>query len=63
MRNSFAIEAVDLTGHEVLLIDDVKTTGATLSACTRLLKQAGALSVHVAVIAVADPKGAGYQMI
>lgn len=61
VRQSFAIESVDLSGYEVILIDDVKTTGATLSACTRLLKQAGARSIHAAVVAVADPKGQGFR--
>ena len=63
VRHSFAIEPVDLAGHEVLLIDDVKTTGATLATCTRLLKKVGARSVHTAVIAVADPKGQGFATI
>lgn len=63
VRHSFAIEPVDLSGYEVVLIDDVKTTGATLGACTRLLKQAGARSVHAAVAAVADPKGQGFDTI
>lgn len=38
----------------VLLVDDVVTTGATLSACSRALLAAGATSVDVAVIARAD---------
>lgn len=63
VRHSFAIEPVDLKGYEVILIDDVKTSGATLSACTRLLKQAGARSVHAAVVAVADPKGQSFGAI
>ncbi|MEX2213726.1 MAG: phosphoribosyltransferase family protein [Phycisphaeraceae bacterium] len=57
VRGCFNIQPVDLTGWHVILVDDVKTTGSTLSACTRLLKQAGAASVCVAVAAVADPKG------
>jgi predicted amidophosphoribosyltransferase len=52
---------VDLSGYEIILIDDVKTSGATLSACTRLLKQAGARGIHAAVVAVADPKGQGFR--
>jgi predicted amidophosphoribosyltransferase len=35
----------------VLLVDDVLTTGATLSACTRALKRAGARHVDVLVLA------------
>ena len=50
-------ESVDLGGWEVLLVDDVKTSGATLSACSRMLRRAGARSVQVAVAAVADPQG------
>jgi ComF family protein len=40
-----------IEGKRVLLIDDVLTTGATLSACTRALKQAGARHVDVLVLA------------
>ncbi len=63
IRGSFAADRIDLSGWAVILIDDVKTTGATLSACTRLLKQAGACCVTVAVAAVADPKGIAFKAI
>ncbi len=41
----------DVRGWRVLLIDDVLTTGSTLSECARVLKAQGALSVHAATAA------------
>lgn len=41
----------DLTGRHVLLVDDVLTTGASLSACADALRHAGAARVSVAVLA------------
>lgn len=61
VRGSLALRPIDLTGYEVILVDDIKTTGSTLTACTHLLKKAGARSVHAAVAAVADPKGKNFK--
>lgn len=38
-------------GRKILLIDDVMTTGATLSACAEVLKEAGSKDVNVLVFA------------
>jgi predicted amidophosphoribosyltransferase len=40
-----------VTDRHVLLIDDVMTTGATLSACTEVCRTAGAATVSVLTLA------------
>jgi len=40
-------------GHNICLVDDIKTTGATLNECARVLKHAGASKVFALVLAVA----------
>ncbi len=43
-----------IQGRDVLLIDDIYTTGATARACSRALRRAGAASVRVATVARAQ---------
>ena len=52
LRNAFRLRKNgDVRGLHVLLIDDVLTTGSTLSECARVLKRAGAISVYAATAA------------
>lgn len=44
-------QAVNIADCRIILIDDVMTTGATVSACARALKNAGASSVDVLTLA------------
>jgi ComF family protein len=59
VRRAFMLSplAPDLRGRCVVLIDDVKTTGATLDACARVLKAAGAREVRALTAARAAPRG------
>jgi ComF family protein len=52
VRGAFRLRAgYDLRGTRVLLVDDILTTGATSSEIARVLKQVGASTVGVAVLA------------
>lgn len=54
VRNAFIVpenRTHSLSGKTVVLIDDVFTSGATLNECARILKNAGAKTVHVLTIA------------
>jgi ComF family protein len=52
LRNAFRLRKnANVRGLRVLLVDDVLTTGSTLSECARVLKRAGALSVYAATAA------------
>jgi ComF family protein len=53
-----AAAATAIEGRRIVLIDDVITTGATVEACARVLKAAGALQVDVLAVAmVPGPRG------
>ncbi len=45
VADAFSCDSQRLRGKQVLLIDDVSTSGATLNACAIALKASGAISV------------------
>jgi ComF family protein len=52
IRGAFAVATPDeVHGREVLVVDDVFTTGTTVSECARILRRAGASKVYVATVA------------
>lgn len=57
LRGAFRVVDEDaMRGREVLLIDDIMTTGATARECARVLLRAGAAKVWVATVAKAQPE-------
>ena len=54
-KEAFAsVRNANVSGKQVILVDDIVTTGNTASACARLLRQAGARSVICVAVASDD---------
>jgi len=52
MRGAFAVAKPDaVRGRDILIVDDVFTTGTTVSECARILRRSGASKVYVATVA------------
>ena len=52
IRGAFVVaKPLEVKGREVLVVDDVFTTGTTVSECARILRRAGASRVFVATVA------------
>ena len=66
VRAAFALRrsaAPHIRGRHVIVIDYVKTSGSTLAEVARTLRHAGPASVCAAVLAIADRKGRGFEVI
>lgn len=52
LRGAFrVVKPEKIAGREILLVDDVFTTGTTVSECARVLRRAGAAEIWVATVA------------
>jgi ComF family protein len=64
IRGAFRVRHPNrVSGRNVLLVDDVLTTGTTVSECARILRKAGADNVWVATVArTLKESGAGFEI-
>lgn len=64
VKGAFAIAKPEsLRGKRVILVDDVMTTGATLSACASALKKEGASKVFALALARATPQFPDFETL
>ena len=57
VKGAFAVRSDHrFTGRVVCLVDDIKTSGATLNECAKTLKEAGVEKVYALVLAVAGQR-------
>jgi len=64
MRGAFGLRNPDaVRERHVVIVDDVMTTGATLQAVGRAIKQGDPASIRAIVVARADPKRRGFEAI
>lgn len=55
VKNAFEVKRPNfIEGENILLVDDVFTSGATVSSCAKVLKEKGASKVYVLTVARAD---------
>ena len=60
MRGAFSVTKLEqIADREILLVDDVMTTGTTISECARVLRRAGAVKIWAVTVARTLKTGSG----
>lgn len=55
MKGAFTIKNKKIvTGRNIILLDDVITTGSTITECAKILKQNGALNIYAVSVGIAN---------
>jgi ComF family protein len=64
LKNAFGgVDPGAIRGKQIVLIDDVMTTGATLQTMAREVNRHKPAGISVIVSAIADPKGRAFELI
>jgi ComF family protein len=64
LRDAFVlVRPEQVRGQRVVIVDDVMTSAATLLTLARTLRRADPAGISACVLAVADPRGRGFEYI
>ncbi|HEY7089416.1 MAG TPA: ComF family protein [Tepidisphaeraceae bacterium] len=64
LRDAFGLmRRRPIRGKHIVIVDDVYTTGATLTWAARTIQEANPASISAMVIAIADPRGKDFEAI